>query len=206
MSRREYVLILRRNDHKRDALGAVFLGAITDEEEVWCLVERYLGVAIQVRAIEAEAGVLRVTVGCSRFEVESQNLVRLAKSLVSRGRQRTAVDSFGEALKLDPLNTDALKGQAAAHLAAEELSEAEAAWVHAGEIRGYDGEMLRGLALVALRQRRHPSAMQYLDEALLVNPDDAEAHAMLDELNRQAELRFNESAGGHGGDEGSSRR
>jgi tetratricopeptide (TPR) repeat protein len=191
MRRQQHVLILRRDDHKRDALGAVFLGAVTDERDILLHVERYLGSAFLVRAVEIEGTALRVTVECSRFQMESHNLTRIAKSLAERGRQRSAAESFAEALKLDPLNAEALKGQAALHALAGELIDAEDKWIRSGEIRGYDGEILRGLAGVALREDRRPTAMQYLEEALIVHPDDAEARAMLDELNRQAELRFN---------------
>ena len=116
----------------------------------------------------------------------------MARSVAERGRARAAADSFGEALKLDPLNAEALKGHAALHAAAGELEEAEEKWIRAGEIRGYDGEILRGLAGVALRLNRVGSAVQYLDEALVVNPNDDEARAIRDDLRRQAELRFDE--------------
>ena len=83
-----------------------------------------------------------------------------------------------------------MKGQAGIHLASSDLAGAEEKWIRVGEIRGYDGETLRALALVALRGGRPATAIQHLENALIVNPEDSEAHAMLDELNRQAELRF----------------
>jgi tetratricopeptide (TPR) repeat protein len=194
MRRQQHVLILRRDDHKRDALGAVFLGAVAHEQQIRLFVERYLGPQFLVRSVDMEGTALRVTVECSRFQVESHNLTRIAKSLAQRGRQRAAADSFTEALKLDPLNAEALKGRAALHALAGELTDAEDKWVRSGEIRGYDGEILRGLADVALREDRRPTAMQYLEEALLVSPNDAEARSILNELNRQAELRFEADA------------
>jgi len=48
------------------------------------------------------------------------------------------------------------------------------------------------LATIALRERREPTAMQYLEEALLANPEDRESRATLDELRRQVELRFDD--------------
>ena len=192
MRRQSSTVILRRDDHKRDALGAIFLGAVTDEQEIRGCVERYLGSPFLVRAVDLDGPALRVTVECSRFQAESQNLTRMARSFAERGRARAAADSFGEALKLDPLNAEALKGHAALHAAAGELEEAEEKWIRAGEIRGYDGEILRGLAGVALRLNRVGSAVQYLDEALVVNPNDDEARAIRDDLRRQAELRFDE--------------
>ena len=193
MLRRDHVLVLRRDDHKRDLIGAIFLGAITDEPEIRATVSRYLGPVFVVRAVEIDDTALRVRVECSRFPVESQNLSRLAKSLAEKGRSRAAAQSFAEALKLDPLNSEAWKGHAVLHVDAGEFADAEEKWIRVGEIRGYDGETLRALALLAIRTDRRPTAMQHLENALIVNPDDAEAHAILDELNRQAELRFTEA-------------
>jgi tetratricopeptide (TPR) repeat protein len=190
MRRKEHALILRRDDHKRDALGAVFLGAVSEPGEIRRYVERYLGPAFQVRAIEADGPALRVRVECARFEVEGQNLTRIARSLAERGRLRAAADTFDEALKLDPLSAEALKGRAALHATAGELVEAEEKWVRAGEIGGYDDDMLRALAALALRGGRGPSAMQYLEEALLANPQDGESRALLADLRRQVEFRF----------------
>jgi len=190
MRRQSHNVILRRDDHKRDVLGSIFLGAVGDEAEIRAHVERYLGPPFQVRAVDLDGPALRVTVECSRFQAESQNLTRMARSFAERGRTRAAADSFGEALKLDPLNAEALKGRAALHLAADELDDAEDKWIRAGEIRGYDGDILRGLAGVALRLNRAGSAMQYLEEALVVNPNDDESRTSLGDLKRQAELRF----------------
>src|SRR5689334_22207954 len=121
MHRQPHVLILRRDDHKRDALGAVFLGAVTNEREIRSYVERYLGPALLVRSVELETRAIRVTVECARFQAESLNLSLMAKSLAERGRQHAAADSFAEALKLDPLNAEAWKGEAAIHALAGEL-------------------------------------------------------------------------------------
>jgi tetratricopeptide (TPR) repeat protein len=193
MHRQPHVMILRRDDHKRDALGAIFLGAVTAEAEIRTYVERYLGSVYQIRSIELEGRALRVAVECARFQAESLNLTRMAKSLADRGRHRAAADSFAEALKLDPLNAEAWKGQAALHALMGELGDAEEKWIRAAEIRGYDGEILRSLAAIAIREDRSATAMQYLEEALLAHPDDDEAKAMLEDLDRQAELRFEET-------------
>lgn len=188
--RRRQSLVIRREDHKRDALGAIFLGAVTDEVEIRAYVERYLGPSVAVRSVQVEVEVLRVIVETSGFGPESQNLVRLGRSLLDRGRLRAAADMFAEALRLDCVNVDALKGHAAAHAGQGDLLTAREQWVRAGEIGGYDGEILRGLAETALREDRAPSAMRYLEEALRVNPNDTTARELLIDLRRQVELRF----------------
>src|SRR5437870_1778 len=159
MLRRDHVLVLRRDDHKRDLIGAIFLGAITDPEEVRRTIERYLGPVFLVRTVEVDDTALRVKVECSRFPVESQNLSRMAKSLAEKGRHRAAAESFNEALKLDPLNAEALKGHATLDVIAGNLVAAEENWIRAGEIRGYDGETLRALATIAVRSNRPATAM-----------------------------------------------
>jgi tetratricopeptide (TPR) repeat protein len=198
--RRRHALVIRREDHKRDALGAVFLGAVSDPAEVRAHIERYLGAAIKVREFEGDDAVLRVSVESSGFEVESQNLVRIGRSLVEKGRYRAALDMFDEALRLDPLNVEALKADAALRSAQGDLGVAEERWVRAGEIGGYDAESLRGLATIALREDRRPSAMRYLEEALIVDPEDFESRALLDELRKQTELLFAAASAGDAGD------
>lgn len=188
--RRQHSLVIRREDHKRDALGAVFLGVVTDAVEVSRAVARYLGPSISVRAVSLEGTFLRVVAEAPSFAVESQNLVRLGRSLSSRGRPRAAADMFEEALRLDPLNADALKGEAALRLVHGDLEGAEQQWILAGEVAGFDVEMLHGLARIALHEGRRPSAIQYLEEALLVDPEHGESRALLTELKRQAELQF----------------
>ena len=188
--RRRLVLVLRRDDHKQDFLGTVFLGVVENPDDVREAVQRYLGSTVTVREVEVGERVLRVSAETSAFESESQNLARLGRSLLEKGRQRAAGDMFEEALRLDPFNTEALKTDAAMRLAAGDRSGARGRWVLAGEISGFDGEILRGLATIALEEDRRPSAMRYLEEALVVNPDDVESRDFLDDLRRQTELAF----------------
>ena len=191
--RRRQTLVIRREDHKHDAIGAIFLGAVTNAGAVRAYVERYLGPSITVRSVEVADTVLRAIVESSAFESESQNLVRLGRSLLAKGRPRAAEDMFEEGVRLDPLNGDALKAAAALRLSYGDLAGARERWVLAAEIGGYDNEILRGLATVALQEDRRPSAMRYLEEALLVNPDDADSRDALSELRRQSELAFSAS-------------
>ena len=200
--RRQHSLVIRREDHKRDGLGAVFLGAVTAEADIRAYLQRYLGSSVIVRTVQIEPEVLRVLVEASGFGPESQNLVRLGRSLLSRGRLRASADMFAEALRLDPMNVEALKADASMRFAKGDLTVAHEVWVRAGEIGGYDGEILRGLAAVALQENRRPSAMRYLEEALQVNPEDREAMRILAEMKRQRELAFEARSGRQGSDEG----
>jgi tetratricopeptide (TPR) repeat protein len=193
--RRRYSLVIRRDDHKGDALGAVFLGVVTDPGEIRGYVQRYLGPVVRVVKVVLAEAVLRVEAESSGFAVESQNLTRLGKAMLAKGRVRAASDMFAEALRLDPLNVDALKADASLRYRQGDIATAHDRWVRAAEVGGYDGEILRGLAAVALRQDRRPSAMRYLEEALVVNPEDEESRRLLAELRRQGELAFERGPG-----------
>jgi cytochrome c-type biogenesis protein CcmH/NrfG len=188
--RRRHALVIRRDDHKRDALGAVFLGAVTDPEAVRDAVVRYLGPAIRVLVVEQRPTALRVEIEATGFSDESRNLVRLGRGMAEKGRARAASDMFTEALRLDPTNADALKAEARIRLQSGDVHAAEERWILAGEIAGFDSGTLRGLADAALEEGRTPSAMRYLEEALVADPSDREVREMLDQLRRQIELRF----------------
>ena len=194
--RRRHALVIRRDDHKRDALGAVFLGAVTDPEAVRDAVVRYLGSAIRVLAVEQRPTALRVEIEATGFSDESRNLVRLGRGMAEKGRARAASDMFTEALRLDPTNADALKAEARIRLQSGDVHGAEERWILAGEIAGFDSGTLRGLALAALEEGRTPSAMRYLEEALVADPSDREVRETLDQLRRQIELRFAEDPEG----------
>ena len=97
---------------------------------------------------------------------------------------------FTEALRLDPTNADALKAEARIRLQIGDVLGAEERWILAGEIAGFDSGTLRGLAIAALEEGRTPSAMRYLEEALVADPSDREVRETLEQLRRQIELRF----------------
>ena len=190
--RRRSVLVIRRDDHKRDALGSIFLGAVREDQAVFDLVADYLGPSVKVLVVEMRPDYLRVEIEATAFVEESRNLVDIARSLVDKGRFRAAGEMFTEALHLDPLNPEALKSDARVRFAQGDVAGAENRWILGGELAGFDAETLRGLATVALEQGRRPTAMRYLEEALSADPGDRTAREMLDQMRRQIEMRFDE--------------
>lgn len=184
--------MIRREDHKSDSLGAIFLGATRGADAILAAVERYLGRDRKVLVIDEAAEALRVEVESTSFVEESANLVRLAKASSEKGWGRGAAEMFREALRLDPLNAEALRGQAEHHMEHGDGSAAEAEWILAAEIIGFDARTLRSLAIIALAQERRPTAMRYLEEALQADPADKRAADLMAELRKQLEIRFAE--------------
>jgi tetratricopeptide (TPR) repeat protein len=191
--RRRSALVIRRDDHKRDALGSIFLGAVNEDRAVFDLVSQYLGSSVKILVVELRPDFLRAEIEATAFVEESHNLVEIARDLVEKGRLRAAGEMFAEALRLNPLNPEALKVDARLRFAQGDVAGAENRWILGGELAGFDAETLRGLATAALEQGRRPTAMRYLEEAIFADPDNRAAQGLLEQLKRQIELRFSDS-------------
>lgn len=194
--RRRCALLIRRDDHKRDALGSIFLGVVREDHAVCDLIGDYLGSSVKVLMVDVRTEYLRVEIEATAFIDESANLVEIGHDLVEKGRLRAASEMFTEALRLNPLNPDALKSDARIRFTQGDIPGAERRWILGGELAGFDVETLRGLATVALEQGRRPTAMRYLEEAISADPEDPQARRLLDQLKRQIELRFDDRAKG----------
>lgn len=191
--RRRRAVVLRREDHKRDGLGAIFLGAVGSDESLVELVSQYFGPSVKVLFVETHPDYLRTEIETTAFVEESRNLVAIGSELLEKGRTRAAGDMFAEALRLDPMNPEALKSEARRLLIEGDLAGAESRWILAGELSGFDAETLRGLAAAALEQGRRPSAMRYLEEAISADPTDRASKDLLEQMRKQIELRFDRS-------------
>ena len=76
--RRRVSLQIHREDHKNDALGLVFLGAL-EPDRCLELLRSYLGPHARLKQAEVDDAVLWVEADVREFAEESQNLVRLAR-------------------------------------------------------------------------------------------------------------------------------
>ncbi len=151
----------------------------------------------QQRYAEAKRD-LRVAV---RLEPESARwLIGLGRIALEERRSRQAIAQLREALELDPAaaDADALLGLAFARdhqLAAAEASYARAlagGFVLERKL-GVEGsaQVRAQLAAVLMEQGKLPAALQHLEEALLLRPEDGTLHgrrgALLGRLGREAE-------------------
>jgi tetratricopeptide (TPR) repeat protein len=197
-------LLLHLDDHKHDALGHLFLDA-GDEREVRRRLREYLGAKVAIKEALIEGPRLRVRVELPDFLAESDNLVRLARDLSRRARPQAAVDQLQEALKLFPLNGAALKGLGRACYGRADYNGAATFFVRANEVLREDGEALRALGTISLREGREASALSYFQRAVQANPDDQTAAAALKALRDRIASRFEAAgephaakSGGHG--------
>jgi cytochrome c-type biogenesis protein CcmH/NrfG len=174
-------LTIHREDHKVDALGLVFLGAI-EREKTLSLLRGYLGPHATLHRVELDDAVLRVEVDVRDFPEESQNLVRSARELLRRGVVRGATQQLEEALRLSPLNVDALKTLGRLYYRQRNRDAARHFLTRAREVAPADTEILRLLAEIALHEGRRLAAREYLEQLLRADPGERHARRSLARL------------------------
>jgi cytochrome c-type biogenesis protein CcmH/NrfG len=179
--KRRVALEIHREDHKIDALGRIFLGA-TERDETLSLLRGYLGPQATLRHVELDDAVLRVEADVREFADESRNLVTMAREMLRAGRLKAALGQLQEALRLAPLNADALKTLGRVYYRHREREMARRYLTRAREVAPADLEVLRLLAEIALHEDRRLAAREYLEQVLIVNPGDRRARTALARL------------------------
>lgn len=174
-------LTIHREDHKVDALGLVFLGAVEPDKTLG-LLRAYLGPHASLRHVELDDAVLRVEVDVRDFPEESQNLVRSGRELLRRGLVRGAAAQLEEALRLSPLNVDGLKTLGRLYYRQRNREAARQFLTRAREVAPEDHEILRLLAEIALHEGRRLAAREYLEQLLRADPNDRHARRSLARL------------------------
>jgi cytochrome c-type biogenesis protein CcmH/NrfG len=179
--KRRVALEIHREDHKIDSLGRIFLGA-TERDETLSLLRNYLGPQATLKHVELDDAVLRVEADVREFADESRNLVTMAREMLRAGRVKAALGQLQEALRLAPLNADALKTLGRVYYRHREREMARRYLTRAREVAPADLEVLRLLAEIALHEDRRLAAREYLEQVLLVNPNDRRARTALARL------------------------
>jgi cytochrome c-type biogenesis protein CcmH/NrfG len=179
--KRRVALEIHREDHKIDALGRIFLGA-TDRDETLSLLRGYLGPQATLRHVELDDAVLRIEADVREFAEESRNLVTMAREMLRAGRVKAALGQLQEALRLAPLNPEALKALGRVYYRHREREMAKRYLTRAREVAPADLEVLRLLAEIALHEDRRLAAREYLEQVLVVNPADRRARVALARL------------------------
>ncbi|MGH8011567.1 MAG: tetratricopeptide repeat protein [Candidatus Binataceae bacterium] len=184
--RQRRTLIILRDDHIGDAIGAIFLDpAGVGEDTIVARLSEYLGPRVRM---------LRATVSSERAEVqvelkalveEANRLAAAAADLRSKGARRNAASLFKEVLELDPLNARAAAGLGTLLADRENYSEALAMLRRARECGGDSVELMHALGRVCLKLERTASAIVYLERAFELDPANFGVRRTLAELGRK---------------------
>ncbi len=186
--RRKKVLTIWRDDHIGDSIGRIFLDPAGQGEDgiIDCL-RQYLGEKARILKAELMHDRLTVEVEARGFSEESTRLAAAAHSLRMKGAPRNALSLFDEALRMDPLNEDAMVGLGTLLADLEKYDEALPILKRAREVAGDRVELLRALGHVCHRLERLPSAKTYFERALKLQPNDPATRRALNALGRPPE-------------------
>ena len=179
--RRKLSLRIHREDHTADFLGRVFLG-VDDKEAALALVQSYLGPQGRLKSVSLVGDELHVGAEVREFPEESRNLLRMGREAVRKGRPRSALGHYEEALKLSPWNPDALKALGRLYYRNRQSDNARKLLVRAREADSADATVLALLAEIALYDDRRLAARGYLEQLQQLEPDNVSTRSALARL------------------------
>jgi tetratricopeptide (TPR) repeat protein len=179
-------IIILRDDHVGDPLGAIFF-ELSSEREDWVigLIRNYLGPRVRILKVELTAERVEVEVEVRAFSAEAERLAAAARDLEKKGAPRNALQLYREALELDPLNHMVWCGMGFVHARLGHDNEALATLKRARETGPEAAEVLHLLGNVALRLERTASAIIYLERAFELAPSHFGVRRALSELGRK---------------------
>jgi len=182
---RKKVLVIVRDDHIGDPVGAIFLDLEGGDAEVTRRVREYLGGKIQILKLVLKGDRVNVEVEASPFSDEANRLAEAAADLARKGAPRNAIAMFRQALELDPLGGQALHDMGLALLDLNRPAEALGILRRAREVLGDTVDLLRALARACVAMDRIPTAVGYLERALELEPANRVIHRELLALGRR---------------------
>jgi tetratricopeptide (TPR) repeat protein len=185
LTQRRRIIILR-DDHIGETLGAIFLEPSADKED-WTisLVRKYLGRRVRVLKVELRTERAEIEVVVQAWSEEAARLVATARDLKNKGARRNALELFRQALELDPLNHAAATELGLLLAELERFPEALAMLKRARETGPEDAALLYGLGQTSLQLERTASAISYLERAYELSPGHFGARRALTELGRK---------------------
>ncbi|HZP45953.1 MAG TPA: tetratricopeptide repeat protein [Candidatus Binataceae bacterium] len=179
-------LVILREDHIGEPLGAVFLDQSPERAETnLSLLRTYLGPRVQILQVELFADRIQVQVEIQAFADEATRLAAVADDLVNKGAPRNALELFRRALELDPLNCHAARGAGALFMRQGRYQEALEMLRRARETGPENADVLYAMGQAALKLERLATATAYLERAFELAPDHFAARRALTELGRR---------------------
>ena len=183
--RAQEILVIARDDHIGDPIGAIFLDLEDGEGEVARRVREYLGGKARILKIELRRDRATVEVEASIFTEESTRLAAAAADLARKGAPRNAISMFKQALELDPLDGQTLYDMGLALLELQETRRGPGRAAPRARNPGRQRGLLRALARVCVAMERVPTAVGYLERALDLEPNNRAVRRELLALGRR---------------------
>ena len=179
-------MVLLRDDHIGDAVGAIFLNPSPEyADAVISRLRDYLGQRVRVISAELTAKHVEVEVEVRALAEEANRLAAAAADLGRKGGRRNAISLYRQALELDPLNRDARQGLGLLLADLNCCSEALAMLRLARESGPETVELLHALGRVCMQADRKASAISYLQKGFELDPSHFGVRRALGELGRK---------------------
>jgi tetratricopeptide (TPR) repeat protein len=179
-------LVLFRDDHIGDPVGAIFLDLSPENEDA--IVGRlrdYLGKRVRVLKAELTSDRAEVEIEVHALADEASRLAAAAMDLSRKGGRRNAMALFQQALELDPLNRDACHGLGLLLADFNHHSEALAMLKLARECGPQTVELFHALGRVCMQADRTASAISYLERGFELDSSHFGVRRALAELGRK---------------------
>lgn len=182
-------LVLLRDDHIGDTIGAIFLDPSPENTDpIMSRLRDYLGERVRVISAELSNDRLEVEVEVRALADEANRLAAAAGELSRKGVRRNAIALFRQALDLDPLNRDAHQGLGLLLADMNRYTEALAMLRLARESGPETVELLHWLGRVCIQADRTASAIRYLEKGFELDPSHFGVRRALIEMGRKPRL------------------
>ena len=180
---RRCAVVIRRDDHFGDAIGLAFLEEPeTRGDAILARLGDYLGPRVKILRAEVSRAQIEAEVEMRGWSEEAARLAVMARDLLRKGARKGAIGLCHEALRLDPLNAEALRTLGVSLSARGEHEQALDALRRAREAGGDRLDVLLALGQSAMELDRRPSAISYLRAALELDSQNFVARRALAQL------------------------
>jgi tetratricopeptide (TPR) repeat protein len=185
-NRERRTLVIRRQDHIGDAISIAWLApAETVGDAIIGRLQDYLGSRVRIEKAEISRDTIEVEVEVRGWREEADRMARAARDLAEKGGRRAALQMCQESLQIDSLNIEAMSTMGFVLAALDRDEEALQAFKRAREFGASGVEPVLQLVRCAMRLKRLGTAVQYVHEALRIDPQNREARRTLRAIKRQ---------------------
>jgi len=187
--RRQIVILLE--DHIGDPVGSLLFNlAGFDHEAILERLREYLDPHLRILRADLTSARAEVEVEARSLETESRHLVAAANDLQSKGARRNALSLYQDALRLDPLNSEAAMGFGLLLAEFKRYDEALRMLKRAREYGPEQAGLLFALGRVSMQAERKASGVSYLEKAYELEPTNAAIRRALTEAGRNPPVRL----------------
>jgi tetratricopeptide (TPR) repeat protein len=187
--RRQIVILLE--DHIGDPVGSLLFNlANFDHDTIIDRLREYLDPHLTIIRADLTSARAEVEVEARGLETESRHLVAAAQDLQAKGARRNALSLYEDALRLDPLNSEAAMGLGLLLSELKKYDEALRMLKRARECGSERPDLLHALGRVSMLADRKASAIVYFERAYELDPTNLAIRRALMEVGRNPPARL----------------